>query len=157
MKQSVRRARRGSQLAVEGELRKERVNEQGNIQAPRNSGRFVTRAARRIGASFSGRKLRPQLEVDVPESDGTTTHWLVEWGTRNDLIRRGVDVDRIKVGDELTISLIMSRQLEHVGYLQSAVLSDGSTIRDCGYAAFRDALVNPQADTSGCKTLTAPK
>ena len=110
-----------------------------------------------VVTAFHLRNPHSQLEVDVAESDGTTTHWLVEWGTRNDLIRRGVDVDRIKVGDELRISLIMSRQLEHVGYLQSAVLSDGSTIRDCGYAAFRDALVNPQADTSGCKTLTAPK
>ena len=70
--------------------------------------------------------------------------WLIEWGTRNDLIRRGVDVNRIQVGEELTISLMPSRQLEHVGYMRSAVLPDGSTIRDCGYAAFREALVNEQ-------------
>lgn len=97
-----------------------------------------------VVSAFHLRNPHSQLEVDVAEADGTTSRWLVEWGTRNDLIRRGVDVDRIKVGDELRISLIMSRRLEHVGYFQSAVLPDGSTIRDCGYAAFRDALVNSE-------------
>ena len=105
-----------------------------------------------IVTAFHLRNPHSQLEVDVREGDGSMTHWLVEWGTRNDLIRRGVDVDRIQVGDEITISLIMSRRLEHVGYLQSAVLSDGSTIRDCGYAAFREALVN--SGSSACGAVT---
>jgi len=92
--------------------------------------------------------------VDVVEADGAVTHWLVEWGTKNDLVRRGVNVDRIKVGDKLTITLLLSRTLEHVGYLQSALLPDGSTIRDCGYAAFRNALAaGKEAD---CKEAGGP-
>ncbi len=92
---------------------------------------------------FHLRNPHSQLEVDVVNEDGTVIHWLVEWGTRNDLIRRGVDVDSIKEGEEVTVTMIPSRRLKHVGYARSLVLADGSTIRDCGYAAFRDALLNP--------------
>ena len=95
-------------------------------------------------AAFHLRNPHSQLEVDVIEDDGTIAHWLVEWGTKNDLIRRGVDVERIQVGAELTITLAPSRRLAHVGYFTSAILPDGSTIRDCGYAAFREALVNAE-------------
>lgn len=94
--------------------------------------------------AFHLRNPHTHLEVDVVEEDGTVSHWLVEWGTRNDLIRRGVDVDSIKEGEEVTVTMIPSRRLENVGYARSLVLADGSTIRDCGYAAFRDALINPE-------------
>ena len=90
--------------------------------------------------AFLLRNPHTHLEVDVVEEDGSVSHWLVEWGTKNDLIRRGVDVDRITEGDEVTVTMILSRRLEHVGYARSLTLSDGSTIRDCGYRAFRDAL-----------------
>jgi hypothetical protein len=92
--------------------------------------------------AFHLRNPHSQLELDVVEEDGSVSQWLVEWGTRNDLIRRGVDVDRIKVGDEVTVTLIHSRLLQHVGYARGIVLSDGTVIRDCGYRAFRDALVS---------------
>ena len=94
--------------------------------------------------AFYLRNPHSHLELDVVDEDGSVAQWLIEWGTRNDLIRRGVDVNRIQVGDKLTVTLMPSRQLEHVGYMRSAILPDGSTIRDCGYAAFREALVNEQ-------------
>ena len=92
--------------------------------------------------AFHLRNPHTHLEIDVVEEDGSVSHWLVEWGTRNDLIRRGVDVDRLMVGDEITVTLIYSRNLENVGYARGIVLADGTTIRDCGFAAFRDALVS---------------
>jgi len=92
--------------------------------------------------AFHLRNPHSQFEIDVVEADGTVSQWLVDWGTKNDLVRRGVDVDRIKVGQEVTITLVPSRRLEHVGYARSLVLADGTAIRDCGYAAFRDALVS---------------
>ena len=95
--------------------------------------------------AFHLRNPHSHFEVDVVEEDGTISHWLVEWGTKNDLIRRGVDVDRIKEGEEVTITMVPSRRLEHVGYARSLILADGATIRDCGYAAFRDALRNSEA------------
>lgn len=91
--------------------------------------------------AFHLRNPHTHLEVNVVEDDGTVSHWLLEWGTRNDLIRRGVDFDRLKEGDMLTITLIPSWRLEHVGYVRSIVLPDGSIVRDCGFAAFREALV----------------
>ena len=91
--------------------------------------------------AFHLRNPHSHLELDVVEEDGTVSHWLVEWGTRNDLIRRGVDVNRVKVGDELTVTLIPSRRLEHVGYARVLTLPDGSVIRDCGFRAFREALL----------------
>ena len=94
--------------------------------------------------AFHLRNPHTHLEVDVVEDDGSVSHWLVEWGTRNDLIRRGVDVDSIKEGEEVTVTMIPSWRLENVGYARSLVLADGSTIRDCGYAAFREALNNPE-------------
>ena len=109
------------------------------------SGNFDQDARHDITGTLTAFHLRnphSHLEVDVVEDDGTVSHWLVEWGTRNDLIRRGVDVDRIKVGDELTITLIPSRRLEHVGYARAMILPDGSLIRDCGFRAFREALVS---------------
>lgn len=104
-----------------------------------------------VVTAFHLRNPHSQLEVDVTEADGSITHWLVDWGTKNDLIRRGVDVNRIKIGDKLTITLLPSRRLKNVGYMQSAVLPDGSVIRDCGVAAFRDAL---EAKEAGCKYAT---
>lgn len=102
--------------------------------------------------TFHLRNPHSQLEVNVIQEDGTVAQWLVDWGTKNDLIRRGVNVERIRVGDELTITLAPSFRLEHVGYFRSAVLPDGSTIRDCGYAAFREALAN--SETFECEDAT---
>ena len=90
--------------------------------------------------AFHLRNPHTHLEVDVVEEDGSVSNWLVEWGTRNDLIRRGVNVESIKEGEEVTVTMVPSRRLENVGYARSLVLADGSTLRDCGYAAFREAL-----------------
>ena len=89
---------------------------------------------------FNLRNPHTHLEVEVEEADGSVSQWLVEWGTRNDLIRRGVDVDRISVGETVIVTMIPSRYLERVGYARSLILEDGTRIQDCGYAAFRDAL-----------------
>ena len=108
------------------------------------SGNFDRDARQDITGTLTAFHLRnphSHLEVDVVEEDGTVSHWLVEWGTRNDLIRRGVDLDSVRVGDELTITLIPSRRLQHVGYARVLTLPDGTVVRDCGFAAFREALL----------------
>ena len=108
------------------------------------SGNFDRDARQDITGTLTAFHLRnphSHLEVDVVGEDGTVSHWLVEWGTRNDLIRRGVDLDSVRVGDELTITLIPSRRLEHVGYARVLTLADGTVVRDCGFAAFREALL----------------
>ena len=83
-----------------------------------------------------------QYVVDVPGKDGTVTQWFVEWSDRNSLVRRGVDLDLIKPGDTVTLTLWPSQRLPNVGYFVQAVLADGSTYRDCGFVKYRDAVLN---------------
>ncbi|HEY8521422.1 MAG TPA: DUF6152 family protein [Gammaproteobacteria bacterium] len=83
-----------------------------------------------------------QYVLAVPAEDGTTEEWLIEWSDRNALVRRKVDLDRIKVGDEVTITVWPSRHLDRVGFFVQAVLADGSIFRDCGFREFREAVVN---------------
>jgi hypothetical protein len=46
-----------------------------------------------------------QYVVDVPGENGTVAEWFVEWSDRNSLVRRGVDLDLIKPGDTVTMTL----------------------------------------------------
>jgi hypothetical protein len=83
-----------------------------------------------------------QYVVAVPEADGTVTEWFVEWSDRNSLVRRGVDLDLIKPGDAVTLTLWPSQRLPNVGYFVQAVLADGSIYRDCGFVQYREAVVS---------------
>jgi uncharacterized protein DUF6152 len=83
-----------------------------------------------------------QYVVDVRGEDGTVTEWLVEWSDRNSLVRRGVDLDLIKPGDTVTLTLWPSQRLPNVGYFVQAVLADGSIYRDCGFVQYREAVAN---------------
>lgn len=83
-----------------------------------------------------------QYVLDVSRDDGTVAEWFIEWADKNALTRRGVDLDLIKPGDELTITIWPSHRLEHVGYFVRAILPNGSTYRDCGFIEFRKAVVD---------------
>lgn len=83
-----------------------------------------------------------QYVLDVIADDGSTEEWLIEWSDRNALIRRQVDVERIKQGDRVTITAWPSRRLPQVAYFVQAILPDGSLFRDCGFREFREAVVN---------------
>jgi Family of unknown function (DUF6152) len=81
-----------------------------------------------------------QYVVDVVAADGAMQQWLIEWSDRNSLLRRKVDIERVKQGDELTITAWPSRRLPNVAYFVRAILADGSTFRDCGFGEFREAV-----------------
>jgi hypothetical protein len=83
-----------------------------------------------------------QYVVAVPGQDGTITDWFIEWSDRNSLVRRGVDLELIKPGDVVTLTLWPSQRLPNVGYFVQAVLADGSVYRDCGFVQYREAIVN---------------
>ena len=83
-----------------------------------------------------------QYVVSVPDDVGTITDWFVEWSDRNSLVRRGVDLELIKPGDTVTMTLWPSQRLPNVGYFVQAVLADGSVYRDCGFVKFREAVAN---------------
>jgi len=83
-----------------------------------------------------------QITLSVVDSDGTIVEWFVEWADKNALIRRLVDVDRLRVGDKITITGLPNRRLPNVTYFRQAVLPDGSILMDCGFRAFRESLEN---------------
>ena len=81
-----------------------------------------------------------QITLSVKGSDGAVKDWFLEWSDKNALIRRKVGYERMKIGDTVTIRVSPSRRLENVGYFQSATLTDGSILRDCGAGALQDAV-----------------
>ncbi len=71
---------------------------------------FDRQAVTEVSGTVSAVYLRnphSQYVLDVTEDDGSVTEWFIEWADRNALTRRGVDLDLIQVGDEVTI--IISR------------------------------------------------
>ena len=77
------------------------------------------------------------ITLDVVDNDGGTVEWLAEWSDGNALRRRAVDVDLVKVGEEVTIHARRHRKIEQVVYIRDVVLSDGTVVRDCGAGIYR--------------------
>ena len=77
------------------------------------------------------------ITLDVVDSDGVTTEWLAEWSDGNALRRRAVDIDLVKVGEEVTVHARRHRKVELVVYIRDVVLSDGTIVRDCGAGIYR--------------------
>ena len=98
-----------------------------------------------------------QYVVAVPDEDGTVTEWFVEWSDRNSLVRRGVDLDLIKPGDMVTLTLWPSQRLPNVGYFVQAVLADGSIYRDCGFVQYREAVAQSVKFRCEARTRDAPQ
>jgi hypothetical protein len=81
-----------------------------------------------------------RITIEVRQPDGTLKAWLVEWSDRNALVRRKVPFQLLHVGDVVTITASPSRELDNLGYFRTALLPDKSLLRDCGFAAFREAI-----------------
>ena len=43
------------------------------------------------------------IHIDVKEPDGTTTRWMIEGGTPNTLLRRGLTRDSLPIGTEIVV------------------------------------------------------
>lgn len=91
---------------------------------------------------ISIRNPHSQITLEVAKPEGGVTKFYVEWSDKNALLRRTVPVDTIKVGDKVTISVMPSRRLSNLGYFRSALLPDGTVLRDCGFQAFRESVAN---------------
>ncbi len=77
------------------------------------------------------------ITLDVVDDGGVTVEWLAEWSDGNALRRRAVDVDLLKVGEEVTIHARRHRRIEHVVFIRDVVLADGTVVRDCGAGIYR--------------------
>ena len=88
-----------------------------------------------------------QITLQVAKPEGGVTEFYVEWSDKNALMRRSVPVSTMHVGDMVTINVNPSKRLPNLGYFRTATLPDGTVLRDCGFAAFREGIANGK---SGC-------
>jgi len=89
-----------------------------------------------------------QITLDVAKPGGGVSEFFIEWSDKNALLRRSVPVSLLKIGDKVTVNVMPSRRLPNLGYFISAILPDGTVLRDCGFAAFRQAVA---AGKDGCE------
>ncbi len=88
-----------------------------------------------------------QITLEVTKPEGGVTEFYVEWSDKNALLRRSVPVGKIHVGDMVTVNVSPSRRLPNLGYFRTATLPDGTVVKDCGFAAFRDGIAKGK---TGC-------
>jgi hypothetical protein len=89
-----------------------------------------------------------QITLEVPKPGGGVNDFYVEWSDKNALMRRKVPVSKIHVGDKVTINVSPSKRLPNLGYFRTATLPDGTVLRDCGFAAFREGIAKGK---TGCE------
>ncbi len=89
---------------------------------------------------FEIRNPHSQITLEITKPDGSVSDFYVEWSDKNALLRRTVPVDKIHVGDKVTINVSPSKRLSNLGYFRTATLPDGTVIKDCGFAAFRESV-----------------
>ena len=88
-----------------------------------------------------------QITLEVTKPEGGVTEYYVEWSDKNALLRRSVPIDKIHVGDMVTVNVSPNRRLPNLGYFRTATLPDGTVVRDCGFAAFREGIAKGK---TGC-------
>ena len=89
---------------------------------------------------FAIRNPHSEITLEVANPGGGVTEFHVEWSDKNSLLRRTVPVEKIRVGDTVTINVNPSRRLSNLGYFRTVRLPDGTVVKDCGFAAFRDSV-----------------
>src|SRR5205814_9809877 len=92
-----------------------------------------------------------QITLEVAKPGGGVTLFYVEWSDKNALMRRKVPVSKIHAGDMVTVNVSPSKRLPNLGYFRSATLPDGTILRDCGFAAFREGIAKGK---EGCEENT---
>jgi hypothetical protein len=80
------------------------------------------------------------ITLEVARPEGGVAEFFVEWSDKNALVRRSVPIEKLRVGDVVTMNVSPSRRLPNLGYFRTATLPDGTVVRDCGFAAFREGI-----------------
>jgi hypothetical protein len=112
-----------------------------------DNSKTVTLTGRIKDAEF--RNPHSRITLEVRQSDGVVKEWLIEWSDRNALVRRKVPFELLRVGDTVTITASPSRTLDTLAYFRTALLPNKTLLRDCGFAAFRQAIAN--GETVNCE------
>ncbi len=114
---------------------------------------------------FDVRNPHSLITLDVLEDDASVTEWLIEWSDGNSLRRRGVEIARVKVGEEVVVHARKHRRVENVAYVRDVIVSDGTIVRDCGAGIYRgdefyatcDEAETAQADVENLSEALAPR
>jgi len=65
------------------------------------------------------------IHLTVAKADGTTEDWMVEGGTPNTLLRRGITRDSLKVGTEIVVDGYQSKDRSNRANGRDVTFSDG--------------------------------
>ena len=77
------------------------------------------------------------IVLEAVVQDGTVTEWLIHWADGNTLRRRGATLDKIRIGESLTVYARRHKRVPSVAYFRSALLPDGTLIPGCAGGVYR--------------------
>jgi hypothetical protein len=86
------------------------------------------------------------LQFDVKDDSGNVTHWVAEASNPPDMINHGWSKNALKVGDQVTVTVIPVKNGKPIGRITAVVLPNGQTL-DGGFGA--PPARNPGAANSG--------
>lgn len=69
------------------------------------------------------------LRFDVKDDKGEVRHWVTETSGPVDMLRIGWGANSFKVGDEITIDVMPSKNGTPVGRIRQVTLSDGTVLK----------------------------
>ncbi len=65
------------------------------------------------------------LKFDARDDSGKVAHWVGEASTPSDLVRNGVNKNSFKVGQDVTVTLVVAKNGLTVGRLRQVAITDG--------------------------------
>ena len=68
------------------------------------------------------------IHIDVKNSDGTTTRWMIEGGTPNTLLRRGITKNSLPIGTEILVDGYQAKDGSNRANGRDLTLTDGKKI-----------------------------
>lgn len=68
------------------------------------------------------------IQVEVPEENGEATEWSLEWGSPNQLARRGIRPNVFPAGERVTIRTNPMKDGSAAGSFIGAKLQDGTVV-----------------------------
>lgn len=74
------------------------------------------------------------LQFDVKDESGNATHWVAEASNPPDMINHGWSKNALKVGDQVTVTVIPVKNGKPIGRITAVVLPSGQTL-DGGFGA----------------------
>jgi hypothetical protein len=77
------------------------------------------------------------LQFDIKDESGNLVHWVAETSNPPDMINHGWSKSSLKVGDQVTVTVIPVKNGKPIGRIAAVVLPNGQTL-DGGFGAISD-------------------